>query len=179
MSEIDFDKRTWAIPATRMKARVEHVVPLTDEMLTVLRKAKQYNDSPYLFPGKGTRQGLSNNAFLQFLKKQFPDFEGTPHGIRSTFRDWAEEQGSYSHHAIETALAHQLKSKVERAYLRTNVLEQRSRLMSDWSTMLLENPDRFVVRPVLPFVNLGWSRIQRWQQNVRRLGLTKKVLFDG
>ena len=42
---------------------VEHVVPLTDEMLTVLHKAKQYNDTPYLFPGKGTRQGLSNNAF--------------------------------------------------------------------------------------------------------------------
>ncbi len=135
-NEIDSDKRIWTIAASRMKARVEHVVPLTDEMLTVLRKAKQYNDSPYLFPGKGTRQGLSNNAFLQFLKKQFPDFEGTPHGIRSTFRDWAEEQGSYSHHAIETALAHQLKSKVERAYLRTTMLEQRRPLMENWSKLL-------------------------------------------
>ena len=136
-TEIDLDKRTWTIPASRMKARVEHVVPLTDEMLTVLRKAKQYNDTPYLFPGKGTRQGLSNNAFLQFLKKQFPDFEGTPHGIRSTFRDWAEEEGNFSHHAIETALAHQLKSKVERAYLRTNLLRHRYFLMKAWSQELL------------------------------------------
>ncbi len=135
-SEIDIGKRTWTIPADRMKARVEHVVPLTDEMLAVLEKAGSYNDTPYVFPGKGTQQGLSNNAFLQFLKKQFPEFEGTPHGIRSTFRDWAEEQGKYGHRVIETALAHQLKSKVERAYLRTTMLEQRRTLMDDWNEFL-------------------------------------------
>ena len=135
--EINFEKRTWTIPASRMKARVEHVVPLTDEMLTVLEKAKIYNDTQYIFPGKGTKQGLSNNAFLQFLKKQFPDFEGTPHGIRSTFRDWAEEQGKYGHRVIETALAHQLESKVERAYLRTNLLDQRMPLMEAWCRLLL------------------------------------------
>jgi integrase len=105
-------------------------------MLAVLEKAKVYNDTPYVFPGKGTHEGLSNNAFLQFLKKQFPGFEGTPHGIRSTFRDWAEEQGKYGHRVIETALAHQLKSKVERAYLRTTMLEQRRTLMDDWNIFL-------------------------------------------
>ena len=134
--EISFEKRTWTIPVSRMKARVEHVVPLTDEMLAVLEEARIYNDTPYVFPGKGTQQGLSNNAFLQFLKKQFPDFKGTPHGIRSTFRDWAEEQGNYGHRVIETALAHQLKSKVERAYLRTNLLAQRCDLMEDWNNFL-------------------------------------------
>jgi len=70
------------------------------------------------------------------VEKQFPDFEGTPHGIRSTFRDWAEEQGKYGNRVIETALAHQLKSKVERAYLRTTMLEQRRTLMDDWNEFL-------------------------------------------
>ena len=135
-TEIDRENRVWTIPALRMKARVEHSVPLTEEMIAVLDKAAKYNETPYLFPGRGTRAGLSNNVFLQFLRKQFPEFSGTPHGIRSTFRDWAEEEGVYGHRTIETALAHELRSKVEKAYLRTKLLEQRRTLMNDWAAFL-------------------------------------------
>lgn len=134
--EVDFGKAIWTVPSSRMKSRIKHVVPLTDEMLVLLERAKLHNSTPFIFPGKGTSSGLSGNAFLQFLKKQIPGFSGTPHGIRSTFRDWAEEQGVYGHRAIETALAHELRSRVEKAYLRTNLLEQRRVLMSDWARFL-------------------------------------------
>ena len=57
-----------------------------------------------------------------FLKKEFSHLKITVHGFRSTFRDWAEEIGKYQHHAIEFCLAHQLPNKVEKAYLRTDLM---------------------------------------------------------
>jgi hypothetical protein len=69
---------------------------------------------------------------LVFLKKQFPQLKITVHGFRATFRTWAEEAGIYQPHAIEFCLAHELPNKVEKAYLRTNLTEQRKQIMDDW-----------------------------------------------
>jgi integrase len=58
----------------------------------------------------------------------------TVHGFRSTFRDWAEERSVASHAAVELALAHTVGSSTERAYRRTDLLEQRRKLMTQWET---------------------------------------------
>ena len=72
-----------------------------------------------------------------FSKKQFLTSKITVHGFRSTFRDWAEETGNYQHHAIEFSLAHQLPTKVEKAYLRSDLIDQRKTVMNDWEQYLL------------------------------------------
>ncbi len=59
-----------------------------------------------------------------------------PHGLRSTFRDWAAERTSYPREVVEAALAHTNTDKVEAAYLRTDLITKRSRLMAEWAAFL-------------------------------------------
>ena len=74
---------------------------------------------------------------LVFIKKRFPHLKITVHGFRATFRTWAEETGNYSHHAIEFCLAHELPNKVEKAYLRSNLIEQRTVILKDWEKYVI------------------------------------------
>ena len=61
------------------------------------------------------------------------DVPATVHGFRSTFRDWAEDETSYSHEVKEAALAHVVKNRAEAAYRRTDLFEKRRALMHDWA----------------------------------------------
>ena len=76
---------------------------------------------------------LSNNAMRSLLIKRFPEHRITTHGFRSTFRDWAAEQGKYDFVAAEKALAHQFKNSTTGSYLRSSLIDQRRALMQDWS----------------------------------------------
>lgn len=58
--------------------------------------------------------------------------EYTVHGFRSAFRDWAAEQTAYPRAVVETALAHGNPDKVESAYLRSDFIEKRTRLLAEW-----------------------------------------------
>ena len=98
---------------------------------------RRKHNHQFVFTNPATGNHISNGAMLVFLKKEFSHLKITVHGFRSTFRDWAEETGNYSHHAIEFCLAHQLPSKVEKAYLRTDLTGQRKKIMKDWEKYLL------------------------------------------
>jgi integrase len=87
--EIDFDAKTWTIPGERMKAGVEHRVPLTPRAIEILERAKSLsNGGPYVFPGRVVKLPLSNMVFLMTLRRMNRD-DVTAHGFRSSFRDWA------------------------------------------------------------------------------------------
>ncbi len=79
-------------------------------------------------PGKK----LSNMSMAMLLRRMDRD-NITVHGFRSTFRDWAGETTSFAREVIETALAHAVESKTERAYRRGRALEKRRELMDAWS----------------------------------------------
>lgn len=131
--EIDFTKKTWAVPAERMKAGKEHVVPLSDRAIEILQSLDR--SGSFLFPGQRTSnkdKPLSNMAMLTYCQSLRPGI--TVHGFRSSFRDWAGDRTSYPHDLIETALAHAIKDKTEAAYRRSAALEKRARLMADWSS---------------------------------------------
>ena len=102
----------WIIPAEKMKVRKEHKVPLSQEAIKIIEFMKRKHNHEHVFYNPAIGKHISNGAMLVFLKKQFPHHRITVHGFRSTFRDWAEETGNYSHHAIEFCLAHQLPNKV-------------------------------------------------------------------
>ena len=130
-TEIKDDR--WVIPAERMKARRLHTVPLSDEALDVLDRARKASTNNYLF--SGYRGPLSNMAFLAILKRMKRQ-DITPHGFRSTFRDWAAETTSHPSDVVEMALAHSVANKVEAAYRRGDLFEKRRELMADWASYL-------------------------------------------
>ena len=57
----------------------------------------------------------------------------TAHGFRATFKTWASERTSFQNEIVEAALAHVVGNKVEQAYRRGDMMENRRRLMTDWS----------------------------------------------
>ena len=138
-SEIDASKRIWTIGASRMKAKVEHRVALSDRALEVLNVVKPFSQGEYVFAGRRHDKPLSNMAMAELLKRM--GVTGiTVHGFRSSFRVWAGEQTNYPFHVAEQALAHSLPDAVQAAYLRSDFFEHRVGLMRDWATFVATVP---------------------------------------
>ncbi|WOB93937.1 tyrosine-type recombinase/integrase [Providencia sp. PROV099] len=138
--EIDFKQRVWTIPAERMKAGMEHRVPLSDQAMSLLHSLKGLHDE-LVFPSPRKQVVLSDMVLTAFLRRtkapsDNPNRVATAHGFRSTFRDWCSEHG-YSRDLAERALAHTVKNKVEAAYHRTDLLDQRRPMMQAWADYLL------------------------------------------
>ena len=133
-SEVDPDTATWTIPAVRMKANREHVVPLAPRAIELLREAATYRDSSGLvFPSKTGRQ-MSDSTLSKLLREN--GIDGTPHGMRSAFRDWSAEKTNFPREVCEESLAHVNPNRVEAAYRRSNLLDKRAELMAAWSRYL-------------------------------------------
>jgi integrase len=132
-SEIDLQASTWTIPASRMKAGVEHRVPLADAAIELLRQMPRIEGCDLVFPGLKNKP-LSDMSLSAVLKRMKRDGI-TVHGFRSTFRDWCAESSasSFGREAAEHALAHSLPDKVEAAYRRGDLFERRIGLMQAWS----------------------------------------------
>jgi integrase len=132
-AEVDLISKTWTVSAERMKAGKEHRVPLSDRVVSILNSIKSGRQSDeFVFSGWKSGTGLSNGAMLALMKKMnFGQY--TPHGFRSTFRDWAAEEAyQYQNETVELALAHTIKNQAEAAYRRGDQLERRRELMGDW-----------------------------------------------
>jgi integrase len=129
--EVDFNAKTWTIPAERMKGSKEHRVPLSAAALSLLKRLHEGRTSEFVFPGKPGRP-LSERAMLRLLERMSRT-DATVHGFRSTFRDWAGEVTSFPNHVVEMALAHAVSSAVEAAYRRGDLFEKRRRLMDAWA----------------------------------------------
>ena len=137
-SEIDLEGRTWTIPASRMKTRAVHRVPLSRGAVAVLAQARTtLNDGSGLIFPSPTRPGqpVSNQALHKVLCAAGLGM-ATVHGFRSTFRTWAAERSGASWAACEQALAHNVGSAVARAYTRGDALEERRELMEAWGEYL-------------------------------------------
>ena len=142
--EVNLDSAVWEIPAERMKSSRSHRVPLSRQAVSVLDKAKaavgkrrkrrpDYDTNGLLFPNPSGKP-LSDNALSLRAKKD--GLGCVPHGFRSSFRDWAAECSGASWQAIELSLAHKVGTPVERAYFRSDILEQRRPLMQAWADYL-------------------------------------------
>lgn len=123
---------TWTVPAARMKAGREHVVPLSKPACDLI--AGLHRVSAYLFPGRSLKRSLSEPSMRREL--QALGRTETVHGMRATFRTWAQEQTSCAGDVVEVALAHANADKVEAAYARSNLLDKRRQLMQAWADFL-------------------------------------------
>ena len=120
----------WTVPASRIKSRREHRVPLSKHAMDLLQALPR--TSQYVFPGERSRRRIPNNAPGKLLRRM-GRAGMTVHGFRSTFRDWAADTTGYPNHVVEMALAHAIGSAVEAAYRRGDLFEKRRRLMEDWA----------------------------------------------
>ena len=129
-AEIDLENRLWTIPADRMKMARCHRIPLADRAIEILIEARQLTDGDGLiFPAKSGKP-LSDMCFVMLLRRLA--IPCVRHGFRSSFKDWCLESGK-DWAASENALAHQLGNSVESAYIRSDLLEQRRALMTEWA----------------------------------------------
>jgi len=127
--EIDGD--TWTIPAARMKAGKAHTVPLTAEMQRLLERYPTTRTG-LVFPNqKG--EAPSINAMRAILQRAKVGY--TVHGIRSTFRSWAEEQG-IREAVSELCLAHTPENKMVKTYQRSDLLKERREVMQTWEAVV-------------------------------------------
>ena len=133
--ELDLNEATWIIPGARMKAGKPHRVPLTQRALAILEEARGLSDGAGLvFPGPRSGGMISDMALTQLLRRLCLDF--VPHGLRSSFRDWAAERTGSPHAVVEAALAHSVGNATEAAYFRSDLFELRRTLMDEWCAYL-------------------------------------------
>ena len=134
-SEIDFERLVWTVPASRMKSRREHQVPLPKQAESALRELEQVTyDGPdsYIFASTSKQGHLAENTLRKALHRL--GYKVTVHGMRSLITDVLNEQG-FNSDLIERQLDHLERSSVRAAYLRTSFLEQRRAAMqwfADW-----------------------------------------------
>lgn len=135
-SELDEAAALWAIPAERMKAKRPHVVPLSQRCIEILQALRAvYPSAPanLLFPGTKAGSPLSDMTLTKVLRDMRLADRATVHGFRSCFKVWCAEVARARDEVSEAALAHAIPEKVRAAYLRTNFLDQRKTLMSQWA----------------------------------------------
>jgi integrase len=152
-AEIDLQLRRWNIPAGRMKAEKDHIVPLSDAAIALYGRLPRSCGCDLLFPAPEGGE-LSYAALGQLISGMheadiqrggagYLDVKqnriATPHGFRSTFRDWAAEVIFFPRDIIEHALAHKIKDEAEAAYQRGTMLVKRALLMERWA-QFCDNP---------------------------------------
>lgn len=136
--EIDLEGATWTIPGSRMKAGVEHRVPLSVQALGVVMLARELTDGSGLCFPSPLRRGrmLSDMTLTNILRKNGLAERATVHGFRTSFRTWTMEQTDAPWAVAEAALAHQLGGSVEQAYARSDLFVRRRALMQQWADFL-------------------------------------------
>ena len=129
--EVDLEAETWRVPASRMKAKRDHRVPLSGRALEILQEARDLSDGPGLVFPSAHGRAISGNTISKLLREL--EIEAVPHGFRSSFRDWAAECSDAPREISELALAHVNSDRVEAAYRRTDLFKRRRVLMEEWS----------------------------------------------
>jgi integrase len=141
-SEIDMARGVWTVPAARMKKRKKtkrpHQVPLADRAMAILQECrKRWPDSGFIFPGRDPGRPLDPGTLVELMRRV--GRAEVIHGLRSSFRDWAADN-RWREDLAEAALSHQVKSRVKRAYLRTDLYEARRPMMDAWAAFVCGLP---------------------------------------
>ncbi len=146
--QFDLERGIWTVPLVNLKDRAHRGegfrVPLSAPAFEISREMERGRVSAFVFPGQKPFKPLSNMAMLTLLKRMNAGGMGwldpasrkpiTAHGFRATLRTWAEEVATFPHAVVEQAMGHQVGTRVERAYRRTDVLDHRRELMDAWAS---------------------------------------------
>ena len=136
-SEIDLDAKLWTIPAERMKAKREHIVPLSQQALDILEVMKPVSaHREHVFPSRNDpKQPMNSQTANAALKRIGYGGKLVAHGLRSIASTAMNEAG-FNPDVIEASLAHSDKNEVRRAYNRSTYLPQRQDLLAWWGNFI-------------------------------------------
>jgi integrase len=135
-NEFNFEKKVWRIPASRMKKRVEHVVPLTIHMIGILNVIKRILPSDqHIFHNGNPQKLIRSHAPIEALYKLGYKFKMSVHGFRSVASTILNEHG-FNADVIERQLSHRDANRIRSAYNRAEYMEKRIHMMEWWSNYL-------------------------------------------
>lgn len=143
-SEINMQEKVWQIPAHRMKMKTDHFVPLTDQAIELLERARIYsNHSDLIFPSEiHPKKPISENTMRQAMirmgydGKHIGKSKAVPHGLRTTACSILNEHG-FNRDAIERQMSHQERNGVRAAYIhQAQFKNQRYEMMQWWANHL-------------------------------------------
>ena len=139
-SEFNFDTSEWRIPASKMKMRELHIVPLSTQAIRILRELHMLTGKgQYVFPSvRTTKRPMSENTVTGALRRLgYTSDEMTGHGFRSMASTILNEQG-WNRDAIERQLAHAERNNIRAAYNYAEYLPERRKMMQEWADYLTE-----------------------------------------
>jgi integrase len=142
--EFDLAEAQWVIPASRMKMKREHIVPLSAQAIAVLQELFAHRNHPaladwpdYVFPNQTrVRKHMNNNTLLAGLKRLGYRGQMTGHGFRSLAMSTIKEKLGYRHEVVDRQLAHAPANKIDAAYDRAEFLPERKVMMQQWGDYL-------------------------------------------
>ena len=133
--EIDFDTKEWIIPGERMKMGKDHIVPLSDQAIEILKSQKEIAGHwPLVFPSSvKPKKSMSNNTILGAIKRLGYQGRMTGHGFRALAMSGIKQELGYRHEVVDRQLAHVPKNKIDKAYDRAQFLDERRKMMQEWA----------------------------------------------
>lgn len=150
--EFNLDENIWRIPSSKMKARRSHDVPLSRQVVSILRELETLTGpSGYVFPAMHTRmRPMSENTINAALRRMgYSKEEMTAHGFRATASSLLNESGKWQPDAIERSLAHGESNAVRGAYHRGTYWAERVDMAQWWSDYLDQLKDGGQVLPIV------------------------------
>lgn len=135
--EFDLENATWEIPGWRMKMRNPHIVPLSKQVIELLREQKKENEhlnTDWVFPSQiRPKNPISNNTILFAIGRMGYKKRMTGHGFRALAMSNIKEKLGYRHEVVDRQLAHAHRNKIDRAYDRAQFLDDRRKMMQEWA----------------------------------------------
>ena len=143
--EIDFEEKLWIIPGEKMKTGTQHIIPLSTQLLEILKLAKHYEQGgKYIFySNRNPTAPMSDVTLGKALRTTigYSNDRIVPHGFRAMFSTIANEKSDFNSDIIEVQLAHKIGSRVSQAYNRAQYLDQRKELVQWWGEWLDERAE--------------------------------------
>lgn len=141
-NELDLENATWTIPATRMKMRREHIVPLSKQVIALLKKWQAESiDSEYVFPRPNKNQAMRGWSLSRAITKTKFDKMHVMHGFRHRFSTSCYESNLFRDDAIELCLAHK-PSGIKAVYNKAQYIDERKEIMQ-WYADKIETWARY------------------------------------
>lgn len=134
--EIDLDAGTWTIPPGRMKAKKEHIIPLSDQAIALLKSQTPHSGTlDHVFPQRNDRaKSMTSDSMRKLFNRAGYEGKFTPHGVRGTFSTAANE-ARWRSDVIELCLAHGEPDKTRAAYNAALLIDERRELLQWWADL--------------------------------------------
>lgn len=138
--DIDFETKLWTIPAYMMKMKRDHIVPLSKQVIALLKEQKEEVaplNTPWVFPSQNKiKNPMSDGTVNKAIKRLGFGDDLVAHGFRALARTTIREQLEYDSEVIEKQLAHKSAGSLGEAYDRTQFITKRKKMMQDWADFI-------------------------------------------